>query len=169
MSATVRVGNLPYGDIGSMTTLAHMRTLVNAAIMQPIVVEFAHHVVRFCAPRDYAGMARAIREWMAGAFRFVPDPIGVELTRTPDYMLRQYHTQGYVSGDCDDAATLGCAIAKAVGIPCKFVAIGFRTAGNFAHVYGVLYPRYCNMCVSLDVTKPAGVRAQVRRRTAVPV
>lgn len=174
MASTVRLNHLPYGDFGSMTTLQHMRRLVDGGLRSPLVVETAHYVVRNCAPRDYVAMALAIRDWMASAFRFVPDPLGVELTREPVYMLRQYQQRNMVSGDCDDAAILSCALAKAVGIPCKFVAIGFRANGNLGHVYGVAYPpgRAINgkqVCVSFDVTRPIGKVAQVRRRMEVRV
>jgi hypothetical protein len=171
MTASVHVRDLPYGDMGSMTTLQHMRSIVASSLHNPRVVETAHWIVRYCKPRDYVAQAIAIRDWLATAFRFIADPVGVELTRTPDYMLRQYSTQMYVTGDCDDAATLGCALAKAIGIPCKFVMIGFRSNGNYAHVYGVLCPSNGTVrrSVSIDVTRPAGSVAQIRRRKAVVV
>lgn len=171
MGTSVRVSDLPYGDMGSMTTLHHMRNLVEISLRNPRVVETAHWIIRYCEPRDYIAQAIAIRDWLGSSFRFVADPVGVELTRTPDYMIRQYVTQSYITGDCDDAAVLGCALAKCVGIPCKFVAIGFRKFGNFAHVYGVLCPRTGNVQrgISIDVTRPVGSVAQVRRRVVVRV
>lgn len=129
-----------------------------------MVVERAHAIVQSIAPRDYVRMARAIRYWMQRAFRFIPDPRGVELVRTPEYMLERYLVKGIITGDCDDAATLGAALGMAVGIPAKFVAIGFRTNGPLAHVFAVLLPRAGGVVpVELDVTKPAQTTAQVRR------
>lgn len=171
MTAPVRVqrGTIPHGDLGSLTTLAHMRNLVNAALQMPVVVETAHMIIRATAPRDYPAMARAIRDWMALNFKFVPDPLGVELTRTPAYMLNQYYAQGIVSGDCDDAATLGAALAKSVGMPCKLVGVGFGSwLGAFAHVYTIIALR-SGVVVTLDVTKPAGNVAQIRRMLQYPV
>lgn len=167
-TTTVTRQDIGWGDGASIATLHKMRSMVNNAIMLPIVVETAHSIVRGQRARDYHNMALAVRYWLAQNFRFVSDPVGVELVRTPDYLLRQFHTYGYMSGDCDDVAVLGAALGKAVGIPAKFVAIGFKIGGSLAHVFTLLLPRSAPI-VSLDVTKPAGVVAQVRRRLEFPV
>lgn len=151
-----------------MATLHRMRDLVNRAIAQPIVVETAHTIARMSRPRDYYNIALSIRFWLAQNFRFISDPIGVELVRAPDYMLRQFNTLGYVSGDCDDAAVLGAALGKSVGVPAEFIAIGFKKFGSLAHVYTNLKPSN-GPVISLDVTKPAGVVATVQRRISFPV
>lgn len=154
-----------WGDNGSAATLRKMRSIVNVSIATPIVVEQAHSIIRGLRARDQYNISLAIRFWLAQNFRFVSDPIGVELVRTPEYMLNQFHTSGYVSGDCDDAAVLGAALAKSVGVQSIFVAIGFQAFGPLSHVFTILKPLNFNKRISLDVTKPAGVTAQVRRRT----
>lgn len=160
---SARESYIPFGDAGSLTTLAKMRRIVNDSIKMPIVVEAAHSVISGVAPRDYKGIAVAVRDWLTVNFRFVADPLGVELLRTPEYMIRQWDTNGIVTGDCDDAAILGASLAKAVGVQPLFVAIGFRRNGPFAHVYTTL-TKDGKWYVSLDVTRPIGIHPQVFRR-----
>lgn len=163
-TASVRESSISGGDFGSLTTLERMRSLSNMAIKMPIVVETAHSIVAGIPPRDYYGMAVAIRNWLASVFHFIPDPVGVELLRAPDYQLRQYQTQMRITGDCDDAAVLGAALGKAVGIPAQFVAIGFKPSGPLSHVYAQLTPlAKVPTVVSLDVTKPYGIHVRVFR------
>ena len=40
-----------------------------------------------------------------------------------------------MAGDCDDAATLGAAIALAAGWPAEFVAIRNLAESEFSHVF----------------------------------
>lgn len=166
--ATSVLERIRFGDAGARQTLNTMRRIVNTAIMQPRTVEVAHRIVRFLPARSYNQMACAIRDFVAQHFHFVPDPIGVELVRTPEYMLRQLETLGYMSGDCDDAAVIVAALAKSVGIEVKFIAVGFAATGPLRHVYATLHPRGGNT-VTADVTRPAGVVATVRRNVEIAV
>jgi transglutaminase-like putative cysteine protease len=137
--------------------------------MVPLVVETANGIVSMVASRDYYAMALAIREWLTRNFKFVPDPVGGELLRDPEYQLREYLARGQITGDCDDAAVLGAALGKAVGIRAKFVAVGFRNPGPLAHVFAVLTGPVGRAIgsggigVDLDVTKPVGSQARIRR------
>jgi len=166
-SPTVTERSIPWGDAGSLATIDAMRGIIDRALRVPLVVETARSIALSCPVRDSVRVAWAIREWLASSFFFVRDPVGVELVAEPEYMLRRFQVTRKILGDCDDAAVLGCALGKAVGIPCKLVAIGFNRAGRnvapFAHVYGVLFPTPTG-AVSLDVTRPVGRVATVQRR-----
>lgn len=157
------------GDYGSRQTLDRMAALVNASLSVPLVIETANGIAATVPPRDYYAIAQAIRAWLTRRFRFVRDPVGVELLRDPEYQLRQWMTNGYITGDCDDAAILGAALGKAVGIGGKFVAVGFRPGGPLVHVFTVLTGRASGGIgslgsgVDLDVTRPVGSRARVAR------
>lgn len=157
------------GDAGAASTLDRMRGLVNASLSVPLVVETATGIVSSIPSRDYFGMAQAVRAWLARNFKFVPDPVGLELLRDPEYQLREWMTRGQIIGDCDDAAILGAALGKAVGINAKFVAVGFRDPGPLVHVYAVLTGPVgraigsAGAGVDLDVTRPLGARAKIVR------
>lgn len=155
-----------YGDYGSAQTLDKMRTMVNRSLSVPLVVEQAAGIAATVPPRDYYAIAQAIREWMQRHYRFVRDPVGVELLRDPEYQLGQWMQRGYIAGDCDDAAVLGAALGKAVGLVASFYAVGFSPRGPLVHVYTVLTPpnqRGIGSGVDLDVTRPATTRARILR------
>lgn len=159
-----------FGDFGSVQTLQRMRELVNASLSVPMVVEAANGIAATVPPRDYLAIARAIRAWLARNFHFVRDPIGVELVRDPQYQLMQFYNNGYITGDCDDAAVLGAALGKANGIGARFVAVGFQPGGPLLHVYTVLTGRRDGGMgslasgVDLDVTRPALTTARIARK-----
>lgn len=116
--------------------------------------------------RDLApGGPAAIRQWLIRRFRFVPDPPGVELLKSPSVMLREWGTDGEATGDCDDAAILGAAVALASGYRVRWVLLGFHRGGPFAHVYAEAWDGLAWQ--DFDVTRPAqfppGLKAQRRR------
>ena len=150
---TVRTFTIAGGDFGSRQTLGKMRGLVNRALTDPTVITTAKDVVAYVPPGDFEGQAMAIGSWLAEHFQFVRDPLGVELLHEPRYMLQVIDRRAFFSGDCDDAAVLGAALAKAVGLRARFRAIGFRRGGLLSHVIADVWtPRGW---VQYDVTRPA--------------
>lgn len=65
----------------------------------------------------------------------VPDPPDAEFVRAPDLQLCLAFQYGYLSGDCDDSATLAAALLNALGFPCWFVAIRLQNDSEFSHVW----------------------------------
>jgi transglutaminase-like putative cysteine protease len=157
---------IAYGDYGATQTVERMRALANESLAVPIVVETARGIVSTVASRDYLAMAQAIRSWLSRNFKFIPDPVGVELLTSPEYQLRKFQANGIIYGDCDDAAVLGAALGKAVGIGARYVAVSFRPyPAPLTHIYTVLTgpPKRAMSIVDLDITKPAHVTASVQR------
>lgn len=156
-----------YGDAGAVDTLGIMGELVNDSLQNPIVVGAARELVTRSAPaRDGYRQAIQIREWLARVWRFVDDPTREELLRDPDAMLREYFETGKIAGDCDEAAVLGAALGKAVGLGACFTVLAFDPidggTGGFSHVFASLLTGD-GRSVSLDVTKPGGsVPAPIR-------
>ena len=94
-----------------------------------------------------------IRAFLAAHVRFQLDPLGVELIRTPSYLLRQIEDTGRAEGDCDDVAVLGAALGMAAGIPARYVLVGLTPGDPFEHVYAELLTAWGP--VDLDTTRPA--------------
>ena len=142
------------GDLGAMQTLHKMRALANAALRDPVVIEAARRIVEDAGAlgRNEAAKFAAIRDWMTEHVQFLPDPVDVELLSTPRYMLDYIRRWHFVSGDCDDAAILGAALGKAVGLRAKFRALAFGSkARPFSHVYTLLLVR--GQWANLDTTR----------------
>lgn len=137
-------------------TLARMADNIRSSLTDPRVVETARGIIATVTPRDCVGQARAIRAWVDRRFRFVRDPLGVELLETPALLLSRIDRDGSVQGDCDDAATLTAALGMAVGIAASLHAVAFFTkVAPYAHVYTVLHPEPGGP-VEMDITHVAG-------------
>lgn len=106
---------------------------------------------------------------MVARFRFVPDPPGVELLKSPHVMLNEWRLDGTASGDCDDAAILSASLALAMGLPVRWVLLRFAPSGAYRHVYAEAWDG--RGWVDFDVTKPLQFPAGLRiyRRLNVPV
>lgn len=112
----------------------------------------------------------AILQWLTRRFQFVRDPRGVELLKSPQVMLEEWERSGRATGDCDDAAILGAAVALASGYRVRWVLLGFRKSGPYGHVYAeARRPR--GPWVPFDVTRPSHLPAglKVHRRVTVPL
>lgn len=151
---------IPGGDAGVLATLALMQSVVDDAVNSADVVQFARHLaVRAGVRREYA-QAQAIAGWLSRVWRFVHDPADREMLSTPELMLDEFGTWGIVTGDCDDAAILGAALGKAVGLNAQFTVYGFPSdvpgeADVYGHVFAVLLTSDGKR-VSLDCTRPRG-------------
>lgn len=163
-AAKASVKRIAGGDLGSFQTISQMRQLVNASLVDPVVIETARSIVVACPSRDLTCRAVAVRDWLADHFQFIHDPNGVELLSSPRYMLDKIAARGYAQGDCDDVAILGAALGKAVGLRARFVLAGFEgPRGPFRHVFCIL--RGLDSWYSLDVTKPQRPMLPIVNRT----
>lgn len=143
------------GDEGAVQTLRLMAKVAREALLDPVVLERAAHVVSAVAGRDGAGQLRAIRQFLTYSVKYQLDPDGLELLRTPRYLLDRVAAMGRTEGDCDDIALLGATLGLAVGLPARFVAVGFRgPKGPFSHVWAELLVD--SAWRELDTTRPIG-------------
>lgn len=158
-----------FGDYGTGQTVGKMRQLVNSSLTDAVVVQTARNLAASTFARDIEGQILAVREFLKEHFQFVRDPRGVELLVPPRSMLDTIKRRGVVTGDCDEAAILGAALGKAMGLRACFVLLGFAgPQGPLTHVYASL--RGAGRWVSLDVTKPArGPFPPVTRHATVEV
>lgn len=128
-----------------------MRTMARSGARTPPVVVASDDLTWRAQSEGEA--ARRIRAFLADRVRFVHDPPGVELIRTPDLMLETILARGHAIGDCDDVAVLGAALAMAAGLSCRYVLVALHPSDPFEHVYTeVLTPEGA---IELDTTRPA--------------
>lgn len=167
MTHTSRIA-ISGGDAGVMQTLTIMANLIDEGVDSPTVVQFARHLaVRAGVRRPYM-QALAIQSWLSRVWRFVDDPADRDLLTSPDWLLAQYQQHGIIAGDCDEAAVLGAALGKSIGLAVQLVVIGFPPDDHFSHVYAVLLTDD-GQGVSLDVTRPRGPVPAPTRVSSVDV
>lgn len=141
---------IPHSHAGIEATVRHMRRIGREGATRPEVQRWAHAIVG-----DAAGWeaAQRIRSFLAERVRFRFDPPGVELVRTPSYMLWELETSGRAEGDCDDVAVLGAALGMAAGLSGRYVLVALTPGDPFEHVYTELVTPAGP--VELDTTRPA--------------
>jgi hypothetical protein len=168
----------PSTRLEARTTLETMRKRVHSELPIPIVWETARAIIANVTPRDEVAQAEAIRQWCSKNWRFVNDPMWHQLLTTPTYCLKKIREQGYVQGNCADAAMLSAALCLAIHIGCKFAAVSFGQQkpphhAPYSHVMTIAYPRTrigSTAAVEMDFTRPADLaRATFTRRLLVTV
>lgn len=134
-STTVEI---PDGDAGTLATVDHMRVLVNDRCAHPCIRTLALRIIgQASEPRQ---QIERIRSWLRSHIRFVPDPDVTELLHDPLLLVEWIERDGRVGVDCDDVAMLGAALGKSIGIPARFVIVGFyQRNAPFGHVWTELF------------------------------
>lgn len=141
---------IPWGHLGIEFTVWHMRALVRSSLHRTLLTQRAASIVAGSVGELEA--ANRIREYLEERVAFVPDPLGVELLKSPVYMLREIDADGRATGDCDDVAILGAALGLAVGLPARFVLLAFTPGAPYEHVYTELQTE--GGWLELDTTRP---------------
>lgn len=116
------------GIEGIRETLALMRSIVRRSKADPRIVMKARLLTQHCAAKDWRGETNACFLFVRDRIRYIMDPVDVEALTTPTRLM------DIGQGDCDDKATLLCALLESIGHPTRFVAIGFEP-GALSHVY----------------------------------
>lgn len=166
--STVTLAGWSFGtNESALSTLRAMAKRVRDTLRSSrFAIDVSNALVSHTASRDRRAQALAIGEYLSSRhFRFIADPIGVELLRDPAEMLLQIQQRGFTQGDCDDAAMLAAVLGMANGLPARFRALAFGSVNApYTHVItdlcvggGLWYP--------LDVTKPQRFLAPEPTRT----
>lgn len=106
-------------------TMQDMAANVKSALRDADIVRIANNIVADVPIRDRRLQSREIAKWLGDRFRFISDPVNVELLRTPRAALGDILTRGFTQGDCDEASMLTATLAMANGMPTRFRALAF--------------------------------------------
>jgi transglutaminase-like putative cysteine protease len=163
--STVQLSGWSFGtDESALSTMRNMSRRVRSCVSDSkAVIDTANDIISNVRSRDVVAQIDAIRDWLLHRFRFVSDPVGVELLRDPAEAIARARSRGFTMGDCDEAAMLGAALGMANGIPARFRALAFERNAPYTHVIADLLggARW----YALDITKPQGFVAPDAVRT----
>lgn len=146
---------IPHGARGIEATVAVMAQEARAGARDPLLADLSARIVQHS--RTPSESARAIRAWIAGHTRFLPDPPDLELIRSPRLLALEIARSGLGEGDCDDVATLAAALGLAAGLPTGFALYGFAPGREYEHVFTVFHTE--DGAVEIDTTRPAQLPA----------
>lgn len=131
----IAFGDLGFGAIVTSNTMEIMKQIIIASIHSYYVRKWAEKIVDF-AEGDYS-KCEAIFNFVVSNCRYVQDPVGIELLKTPIISLNLIETGDSPALDCDDAAILIGSLVESIGIPYALRAVSFNE--DFSHVYGLCY------------------------------
>lgn len=151
------------GDNGITQTANAIRQAVNFAVRRPEIRRRAEYIVFGCAERDEYCEVTRIMKWVESHFRYVRDPLGLELVKSPEVSDAEIETQGRFQGDCDDVTAYVAALLKSVGYQVRAVVIAVPGKGEqFRHIYPRVYLPSRRNWLSLEMTakqRPIGWQA----------
>lgn len=142
------------------------------------VRQWAESIVREVPPKDYLSEILALYGWAKSpALRYTNDALHVEQVKSPLRILREIEQTGTSLVDCDDIATLLCALGMVLGRRAQFAVVGFsapepslgrgsrvRSPGQFTHVFARLLEPRSKEWIFVDPV--AGTRdAEMAKRT----
>lgn len=163
---------LPSGDAGVALTVSHLRRLVLDAQTSQLAHAAVQEALVSTPEKNPGAEAAALLGWLRERYRYLQDPVEVELVRDPRYLLRQIERQGFFMGDCDDAAVLLATLLETAGYPTRFIVQG-ESGESFSHVLVETELRP-GQWVAADLTnrravlgwKPSGVGREAQERRA---
>lgn len=154
-------------DEDALTTMRKMAYQVRDCLAKSReVIQTANDIVAPLPPRDKRSQIDAIWDFLLHRFRYVSDPVGVELLRDPASSLHSINTKGYTQGDCDEAAMDAASLGMANGIAARFRSLAFGSpTAPYTHVI-------CDLAADgqwfpIDITKPQGFVAPSPSRTLI--
>lgn len=123
------------GEADAVQILRILNKLQSDYAANGCVQEFAQ-----CLTRNIT-MDNAVRQQISAVVNFVlgymvyqADPVDVEWVRSPVQLLRQFQSQGYGRGDCDDLVLLTNSLLGALGIKTRAIALKVNGATVWNHV-----------------------------------
>lgn len=126
-----KLQNIPDGRAGTQATVREMANLVAQSQLRPTVRLASLSILEKAnvKTRNTAAVIRALFEWTRRNVQYLHDPLDVESVQSPEVTLQ------IKVGDCDDHSTLMAAFAANLGIPARFVTIGY-SQDRMVHVFG---------------------------------
>lgn len=162
------------GDNGITQTANAVRQAVFYAIRNsPSVRLRAELIVSGLPARDEDIEVNAVFEWVLRHYRYLKDPQGLELVKSPEVIDREISERGTFQGDCDDVSGYLAALLAAIGYKVKLVVMSMPNRdGMFRHIYiKVLLPKQ-KRWLPLEATapqKPIGWSAPSDRTREYPL
>lgn len=140
--------------------------LVERAALDPSIMRAAKIITNNCDARDDNCELQAIFDAVKkghpaipgfeNGIRYLSDARGADQFISPVAMLREC-AEGACAGDCDDHASMVCALGSAIGFRMGLRAYGPLNSKGYNHVYAVAYTpkRYTKKTVGMDTSVPS--------------
>lgn len=154
----VRRLTLGDGVVGTNQTISEMSKIAMGkyGAASPKIRNLTIDVVRAAGvpEKDKLGEMLAVHNWVMNHLRYVNDPYGTEFITYPETLAFERQ-----DGDCDDHVILESAMLGSIGIPTRYITVGFN-GKPFSHVYlGAIIKGELIPLDPIMKTEPAGWEA----------
>lgn len=99
------------------------------------VRQLAEEIVRDIWPKDYFSEMLAIRAFATSKIIYRPDPLHVELIKTPERIADEVTAYGKAQCDCDEIGQMIACLLLVLGRYADFAVVGFGKPGDYSHVF----------------------------------
>jgi len=131
----VRFESLGFGGLVTSNTMDRMKQIIVNSLRSYYIRRWAEKIVDF-APDEYS-KAETIYDFIVSKCRYIQDPVGLELLKTPQVSLQLIEVGDSPAIDCDDATILIGALVESIGLPYAIRAVSFNN-DEFSHIYGLV-------------------------------
>lgn len=162
---------------GAPQTVGVMVRYALEAQRDPTVRRLAEYICAGLPSKAYLDEYLAIYRFVLDRVRYMRDPRTVELVRAPWVLAREILSGQTPSADCDDMATLICALDLAVGGKCDICTVAFKDAfyrgqRQYSHVFARAYEPQSKTWIIQDPvagSRTAAMRRKIKSLRAWPV
>ncbi|MCL6542088.1 MAG: transglutaminase-like domain-containing protein [Roseiflexus sp.] len=138
ISHPVKVLDLGSGNKVTYSTLILMKDLINKSVRNYYVRRWAEKIIERSGDTDFL-RAKAVYDFLNFRVKYVKDPEGLELIKSPIVSLQLLDAGEIPSLDCDDMVVLALSLLKSIGFRVGMRAVSYTPEKVYTHVYGLVY------------------------------
>lgn len=162
------------GDNGITSTANAIQQAVYFSIRhEPRIRQQAELIVIGLPERDEEAETQAIFDWVLKHYRYLKDPPGLEMVKSPEISMKEIAMFGMFQGDCDDVTAFIAALLMSIGYRMRSTVICLQGKGSqFRHIYPEVYLTKKKAWLPLEACarrKPLGWSAPSERVRSYPI
>ena len=140
------------GDAGISQTVYKIRDAVYYGVRTPRVRALAETIVSACVERDERQELDCLRKYVLDHYRYLRDPRGVDLIKSPEVVVDEIGRLSFFQGDCDDVTAFMSSLLMSIGFPVRLVVLEPVGKDSFKHVYLEAFMTKAQEWLAIDCT-----------------
>jgi transglutaminase-like putative cysteine protease len=138
ISKPVKILDLGSGIEVTYNTMKLMADMINKSARNYYVRRWAEKIIENAGENDFS-RAKAIYDFLDTHVKYVKDPYGIEMLKSPIISLQLLDAGDIPSLDCDDMVILSLSLLKSIGFRVGMRAVSYTPEKVYTHVYGLVY------------------------------
>jgi len=150
----VKIKGLGFGEAIAPSTMRSMQKIINASVRSFYVRRWAEKITEGADLDDFTRV-KSVYDFLAERTRYLKDPRGLELLKTPVVSLQLLEIGETPALDCDDLTILSLSLLKSIGYPVALRVASYTPEKTFTHVYGLV--KIKGGWIPIDLVKKYGL------------